>query len=189
MRPMTCLYALSTVLGGVLVGQARADVLYTYTGNSFTNAELPYSTSDHLSVTLDFAEAIGPNYGYLQVVPVSFTFTGGVVGDTTSNSPETSGGFYVQTDASGTINGWYMIARSPSTLVQSQHTLYDGAQYDYASYNNGVNNGAATVSGNAGQWVTSVSAVPEPSSLIISIAALASLWGLRRHRSACFPNC
>lgn len=180
MRSMTQLCVLSAIVAGAFTGPARADMIYTYTGNDFTGVTSPYTTSNYLSAVLDFSVALGPNYQYQRVYPVSFTLTSGVAGDAVTNN-NGSAGIFVETDASGNIDGWYIGASSPVVpFTQTQHTLYDGAEFDYASYDNGSGN----VEGAAGQWVTSVSAVPEPSSLIISVAALTGLWELRRRLSS-----
>ena len=184
MRFITRICALSAILAGSFVGLAHADVIYTYSGNNFDNVQSPYSTSNHLSGILDFTTALGPNYAYAQVYPVSFTFTGGVPADTLSNDTGASGGFFVQTNASGNIDGWYIGIGLSDVSIVSQYTRYDGAQYDGI----GRTDHKAYILNNEGYWTTSVSAIPEPSSLIIGITALTSLWGLGRRRSVRASN-
>jgi len=184
MRFITRICALSAILAGSFVGLAHADVIYTYSGNNFDNVQSPYSTSDRLSGILDFATALGPNHAYAQVYPVSFTFTGGIPGDTLSNGTGVLGGFFARTDGSGSIDGWYIRIDSSDVGIQSQYTRYDGVQYDTI----GRTNHTAYIQNNEGHWTTSVSAVPEPSSLIISITALTGLWGLGRRRSVRTSN-
>ncbi|MEB0023222.1 PEP-CTERM sorting domain-containing protein [Actimicrobium sp. CCI2.3] len=164
------------------VGSARADVTYTYTGNNFsTSATSPYSTSDHLSGVLDFAEALGPNLGYQRVAPVSFSFTGSVVGDSVTNTANiTDSGFFVRTNAAGVIDGWYIGISSPGNFfVQSQHTLYDGVQFDYF----GKAGGHGSVLANAGQWAVTVSAVPEPETYAMLLAGLGLMGFMSRRKS------
>ncbi len=185
MRSMTRLYVLSAIVAGSFIGPARADTIYTYTGNDFVDVTSPYTTSNYLSAVLDFIVPLRPNFQYQQVIPDSFILTSGVAGDAiTSNYG--SAGFYIQTDGSGDIDGWYIGASSPVVpFTQTQYTLYDGAQFDYASYGDG----SGGVGGAAGQWITSVSAVPEPSSLIIGVVALTGLWELRRRLRSAARSC
>lgn len=185
MRSMIRLCALFAVAAGTFIGPARADTIYTYTGNNFVDVMLPYTTSNYLSAVLDFSTPLGPDHQYQQVTPDSFTLTGGVAGDII-NADNGSASFWLQTDGSGNVNGWY-IGGSSSVVpfTQTQYTRYDGAQFDYAS----SGGGSGGVTDNAGQWVTSVSNVPEPSSLIISVAALTGLWELRRRLTSAARSC
>ena len=178
MRCKACNYMLGAVLAGILAGPARADMIYTYTGNDFTSVTSPYVKSDFISGVLDFQTALGPNFAFQEVSPASFTFTGGVAGDTLTNL-NSSGAFFAATDGYGNLDGWYMVTTSntdPNAHVQLQNTPYDGTQLDFFTNTNadGYNQFAA------GQWVASVSTVPEPSTLILMIAAVTGLWGVRR---------
>ena len=180
MKTVFRLAAIAAVLAASAA--AHADVTYTYTGNDFTDGAMsPYSTSDHLSGILKFTAALGSNFSYKQVFPISFSFTGGVAGDAVT-SFDGGGGFYAQTDATGVIDGWY-IAGSPvssNNYIQSQFTRYDGAQFDYFK-NNG---NSASVTGNAGHWDVTVAAVPEPETYALMLAGLGALGMVARRRKS-----
>jgi hypothetical protein len=56
---------------------ARADVVYTYTGNPFTSVLGSYTTSDFVSVSFTLATPLGPNFAFAFISPTDFTFSDG----------------------------------------------------------------------------------------------------------------
>jgi hypothetical protein len=97
------LLALLSLLG---FSPASADTIYTYTGNDFTSATGPYTTTDKVTGTMDLATALGDNFGPGEIFPVSFSFSDGV--QTFSNvTPGIMADFTnFSTNASGTIVSW-----------------------------------------------------------------------------------
>ena len=77
---------------------------YQYTGNPFTTANAPYTTSDFVSGMLTLASPFAPNMPLTFVTPTAFTFSDGV--QTLTNL--TSGGvlFQFATGPTGAITQW-----------------------------------------------------------------------------------
>jgi hypothetical protein len=94
---------------------------YQYTGNPFTVATGPYSTSDFVTAMVTLAAPLGANMPLTQVIPTAFTLSDGVQ-TITNNGPGfvffTS--FLFATDASGAISMW-------SVVVETIHAGTTGA--------------------------------------------------------------
>jgi hypothetical protein len=65
---------------------ARADAVYTYTGQDFTFANAPYTTSDSITGELTFSSPLAPDLALQQELPVSYSFSDGVETLTQMNS-------------------------------------------------------------------------------------------------------
>ncbi len=57
---------------------AKADTIYTYTGNDFTTAVAPYTTNDKITGTLTFSSPLDDNLINETEDPESFSFSDGV---------------------------------------------------------------------------------------------------------------
>ncbi len=88
--------------------------IYTYTGNDFTSASGPYTTSDKITGSITFSAPLGDNYsGNPSATMLSYNFTDGVGPQNVVGSTSGAGlGFpYVMnstfgTDSSGAIVSW-----------------------------------------------------------------------------------
>ena len=93
----------------------------SYTGNPFTFATGPYTTSDFVTAMITLAGPLGANMPLTEVTPIAFTLSDGVQ-TITNNGPGfvffTS--FLFATDASGTISMW-------SVVVETIHNGTTGA--------------------------------------------------------------
>ena len=59
-------------------GSARADVVYTYTGNTFTSTSYPYTTADSVNGSMTFTTALAPDLTDVYVYPLLLTLSDGV---------------------------------------------------------------------------------------------------------------
>jgi hypothetical protein len=94
-------------LMGCLSSTASAAATYTYSGQNFTYASGPYSTSMSITFTVTLADRLAPNLTDVDILPsiISFTATDGVQ-VVTDSSPLSKMMFNVSTDAAGHISRW-----------------------------------------------------------------------------------
>ena len=112
-----------TGLAGIFLSAAGmfADpVTYTYTGNKFTVAVAPYTTSNFVSGSFTVAAPLGANLVNQVVQPLRFSFSDGYQTITDQTGDLTEQLFYVYTDASGNITNWFVfLVRFPYTAPVS----------------------------------------------------------------------
>jgi len=72
---------------------------YQYTGNPFTSAEAPYTTSDFVTALVTLAGPLAPNMPLTTVTPTAFTLSDGV--QTITNLTANSSSFAFQTNGTG----------------------------------------------------------------------------------------
>ena len=165
--------------------------VYTYTGNDFTSASGPYTTSDKVTGSIAFSAPLGDNYnGNPSATMLNFNFSDGVGPQNIVGGPGVPvlGGVLVQdsifgTDSSGAIVSWnfqvldFLPSFTPETKgIQTENdpgNVVDSGNLDEAS---GIV-GEGSVPSNPGVWVETV--VPEPSvgPLFVSFAALVLAYG------------
>src|SRR5690348_1126663 len=95
------------VLSAVLLAasSASANVILTYIGQDFTIVHGSYTTSDHLTGTIDLTSPLGDNLNFAAVTPTSFSFSDGQQTLTQADTFTTET-FQFSTDSSGIITGW-----------------------------------------------------------------------------------
>lgn len=103
--------AISTCVIGMLMmasfcaPAANADTMYSYTGNDFTFANGPYTTSDMVTGHLSFASALGSDLNGVSVSPTACGLSDGV-NSMTCATPGVSLGLQISTNGTGVIDGW-----------------------------------------------------------------------------------
>ena len=102
--------------------------VYTYTGNHFTTAISPYTTSDSLSLKLTFAGALGPNAfpNCSGFVFSSITLSDGINTYNSTNPTGLAGlDVCIGTDSSGNVSVWAVSLTDPS----GTHILINSCGY------------------------------------------------------------
>ena len=96
-----------------------------YTGNPFTFAMAPYTTSDFVTAMVTLAGPLGPNMPLTEVTPTAFTMSDGV--QTLRRTGTQSLGFRFATNARGEINFWLvevdLFQSSIVTFMEGRLTL------------------------------------------------------------------
>ena len=139
---------------------ANADEILTYTGNDFTAAYTPYTTSMSVTATITLADPLGASFSG-DVDPLSFTIMDGVQTITESTYNEESGAdtFDFQTTPEGQISGWSISVRAGSINDSSVINIT-------SSFGDGTNNARGGVGsvGVPGVWSTTISTPDNPRS-------------------------
>lgn len=184
------------LLPGLVMGlclfaaSARADTIYTYTGNPFT----VFSGLDacppvcNISGSFTLASPLAANLPFEAITPTAFSFTDGSV--TVTEGASEGGRFEVATDSGGNISFWEIALGSGQPFGPGVCTSLDTVRDPIGSpQDNSINVvcstdapiGTALVNSNPGSW--SSSTVPEPGTLILVGIGLLGIAGtvLRSH--------
>ena len=180
---------LNKVWGGlaafVLSLPLMASSVYTYTGNDFTSATtLLYSTSDSVSGSFTVASPLAANLvagGSGDITPLSYSFTDGVQTFTNASPPNDAVDFEFSTDPTGAITRWFVFLEGGgaqdntiATMSLGAGNIADHGDMDFDQF------GGQNLN-DAGTWSPSgASSVPEPGSLMLLGAGLATVGAVRR---------
>lgn len=152
--------------------QARANVIYTYTGNTFTKAYGAYNTtSDRVTGYFVLGAPLAANFSLQSITPLAFSFSDGVQTITNTNITTTPS-FTVSTSPSGSLLNWEIAMGDTTTpsIDTCNSTLYcTPAVFDAGWIDNATSAGA--IVGSPGSWQV----VPEPGSLPLFTPALLGL--------------
>lgn len=167
---------------------ARADAIYTYTGNHFSTVFCcGVTTSNFESGTVTFSAPLAANLTEADVssLVTAFFFTDGVQ---TASNTTTSPHFVVSTNSSGQITAWDFEAFTFTTGVpefQTTNGLFT-CRPNGCTTGNGdsvslTNVQVVAQNSRPGTW-QSPSTVPEPSSLLLLSSGLLGLGQVLRYR-------
>lgn len=168
---------------------AKADTVYTYTGNPFTSFGGVEHCPPECSISGSFTVAapllnltLAASGG--NVTPLSWSFTDGNATLTQANTDPGLFHFNLQTDGSGAITAWSVFLASSGGDTIGLGT--DSGLIDLSNYeaNSPFGLGAAQNSNDQGTWTMSstTTAAPEPSSVVLLLAGLLGLALVARRR-------
>jgi len=167
----------SVIIGILIVfsAMAKADTLYSYTGNDFTYAESPYTTSDSITGSFTTSVPLADDLSLVTITPISYSFTDGVqtITDLTNTNPDPF--FDISTDSSGNIIQWEIDpGTATGNFIQFDYVLgYTTDNYVRYGFNEAYNN-------EEGNWSSSV---PEPSGGVLMGIGLLGLGFIVRRRA------
>ena len=180
---------------GVLAGSAQI-CIYTYTGNDFTSANGPYTTSDNITANLILSAPLGANYeDSPSATLLNFGINDGLYQDLPELPNMYVADFTFGTDSSGNIVSWDFEMIGFHEYVNPVYSVtmitidQPGDVMDSTSIDSPNGNmGAGSVPSDPGVWVETI--VPEPSVGLLfgSVAALLFAFG-RFKPFPCKPIC
>lgn len=174
----------------------RANVIYTYTGNHFTSATSPFTTSDSVSGTITLSTALPTNTSLMDFSSdvVAINLTDGVDTINTINTTPGFDEFYFATSG-GVITQWAVEVFNSNetvglgTVKESPYTPADDYYEDFGERCSTActGNNYSTVGYNntdGGTFASQTSTAPEPSSLGLAFPAIVIAAIFRRRSVA-----
>jgi hypothetical protein len=171
------------------ISGAQASAIYNYTSNPFTDQTGDFGGQfEKLTISLTFDQPLGPlgSYGIgQQDDPLLGWYLSNAIFDLGPDLGATLLSSAIQTDASGKIASWYIIAQligDGGTIFQDISVfdppqVVDGAGIYYPGLDS-----TASISDSPGTW-SQAGQVPEPSYSALLLAALAAGFVWRRKRA------
>jgi hypothetical protein len=184
------------IMAAFCAPSANADTTYTYTGNDFTFAQAPFTTSDSITGWFTTSAPVGAGFEGV-ITPESYAFSDGVDTFDPTDVIETPS-IYIRTDPTGAVTGWEIklrVAYGTWGLTDLLLVRRLGAPYEPSYYANTWVPAPPPLTGwelrvgmaeqAEGTWtVTAGSPTPEPSSVGLMSTALLALAFVARKRSA-----
>jgi hypothetical protein len=171
---------------------AKADVIYSYTGNDFTTIEgnPPQTTSEFLTLSLTFDSALPPDNPFGKTITqtlLSWTISDQLFTYNQNNATISLAAF--ATDANGNITSWGALD-DPFSTQGAYETIWtwcvNGSCFDSSTDNYYANEiGEVSNFNNPGIWTTTQSSAEPSTSAMGAIGAAVLLVAIRRRRRLC----
>lgn len=176
---------LSLFVGGTLLAcslAARADTVYTYTGQNFTQGTGPYATSDRVIGSFTVAAPLEANLSNYSFTPEYFRFNDGVQTLISENALNVSFDSFM-TNANGDITGYSVSVASylnRTAFYLTNVGSYMGDQVFDPRDEEASNESAGSFS----QQSAPIGVTPEPSSIALLGTGLLGIAGVMKRRLA-----
>jgi hypothetical protein len=160
-------FGVALAVGFLTAASVQANITYQYIGNPFTDVNGPYTLTDRVTLSVEFASPLGANMAFTDVTPlvVAFSVSDGVQTKTQPLSFDDH--VEIGTGPSGLPQDWFIELHTLNGEILTQG-FSDGGVFDPLTAH-GVNNGTP------GVWSVS-SAAPDAGStlplLSLSVTAL-----------------
>jgi hypothetical protein len=152
---------------------------YEYTGNPFTSATAPYTTSDKVTGSVEFSSALAANMSFTMVTPLAFSFSDGVQTITNTNALGAPS-FSFGTGPTGAITVWLVDLSGPLGSIDTVggDSLSPGDIGTFALPTGKV----AGTNDTAGTWTTLTAQVPDTGSTLSLMTLTLMALGLAARR-------
>jgi hypothetical protein len=155
-----------------------ATLTYNYTGNEFTVAVSPQTTTNFVSGSFTLPAALGDNLFNEAITPSTYSFSDGLQTMTNANSAIEF--FDISTGGSGQITGWYIylytVGELDNDIIYTSSIYGGGIVCGVCDFVSNVNSGeSGEVINDPGTWT------PEPSTVaLMSLGILAGAFVARK---------
>jgi hypothetical protein len=175
--PKSAGLALAVVILSVSAVQA-VPTTYSYTGNPFTSATTPYTTSMFVTAMVTLAGPLGPNMPLTHVDPTAFTFFDGVQTLNSTNSHPNPIAFSFATNANGEIISWRVEVDGGGSSIFTINDVLGAGDGGHTSEAIGSNRDSP------GVWSQGI-ATPDTGSTLSLTTLTLMAFGLVRRKLSC----